>query len=133
MRYLSILIFCTLCPSIASARGSPAPRDEPARRGGSPGSSAPPRWVVAAGSPAARRAEGRGQSGDLRPRPLAAGSGLTVDAFMADSMVKRGQQVTLLASAGGLEVRANGLALSDGGSADRVRVQNLASQLVVTP
>jgi len=64
-------------------------------------------------------------------RPLAAGSVLTVDAFMADAMVKRGQQVTLLASAGGLEVRANGRALSDGGSADRVRVQNLASQLVV--
>jgi flagellar basal body P-ring formation protein FlgA len=64
-------------------------------------------------------------------RPLAAGSVLTADAFQADTVVKRGQQVTLLASAGGIEVRAVGRALSDGQAASRVRVQNLSSQLVV--
>lgn len=64
-------------------------------------------------------------------RSLGAGSVLTVDAMQDDAMVKRGQQVTLLASAGGLEVRASGRALSDAPAAGRVRVQNLTSQTVV--
>jgi len=64
-------------------------------------------------------------------RPLPAGTVLTVDVFDEDAVVKRGQQVTLLASAGGLEVRATGRALNDGHVAGRVRVQNLASQRVV--
>jgi len=64
-------------------------------------------------------------------RPLPAGSTLTADVFEEDALVKRGQQVTLLASAGGLEVRAFGRALTDGRAAGRVRVQNLSSQKVV--
>ncbi len=64
-------------------------------------------------------------------RPLGAGSVLTPDAFVADTVVKRGQQVTLLASVGGIEVRATGRALNDAQAAGRVRVQNLASQMVV--
>lgn len=64
-------------------------------------------------------------------RPLAAGSVLSADAFEADVLVKRGQQVTLLAALSGIEVRAPGRALSDGRAAGRVKVQNLTSQLVV--
>ena len=51
--------------------------------------------------------------------------------MLADTVVKRGQQVTLLASVGGIEVRATGRALNDAQAAGRVRVQNLASQMVV--
>jgi flagellar basal body P-ring formation protein FlgA len=70
-------------------------------------------------------------TGRTLKRPLGAGSVLTADAFDEDALVKRGQQVTLLAAVEGLEVRATGRALSDGRAAGRVRVQNLASQLVV--
>jgi len=64
-------------------------------------------------------------------RPLPAGSVLVADVFEEDAVVKRGQQVTLLASVSGVEVRATGRALADGRPASRVRVQNVASQLVV--
>jgi flagella basal body P-ring formation protein FlgA len=64
-------------------------------------------------------------------RTLSPGSALTVDVMQDDTVVKRGQQVTLLASAGGLEVRAPGRALTDAPAAGRVRVQNLSSQQVV--
>lgn len=64
-------------------------------------------------------------------RTLGAGSVVTVDAMLDDAAIKRGQQVTLLAAVGGLEVRAMGRALSDAPAAGRVRVQNLASQMVV--
>jgi flagellar basal body P-ring formation protein FlgA len=64
-------------------------------------------------------------------RPLPAGSVLTADAFEEMALVKRGQQVTLLAALGGIEVRATGLALADARAASRVRVQNMSSQRVV--
>jgi flagellar basal body P-ring formation protein FlgA len=63
--------------------------------------------------------------------PIAQGNALTVDMLAADVLVKRGQRVTLLASAGGFEVRAQGEALADSGAGGRVRVQNLASHQVV--
>lgn len=64
-------------------------------------------------------------------RTLGAGSVLTADVMQDDAAIKRGQQVTLLASVGGLEVRAPGRAMSDAPAAGRVRVQNLSSQTVV--
>jgi flagella basal body P-ring formation protein FlgA len=64
-------------------------------------------------------------------RNLPAGTALTDDALAVDLLVKRGQQVTLLASVGGIEVRAVGKALADGGSMDRIRVQNLNSARIV--
>ena len=64
-------------------------------------------------------------------RPLGAGAALTVDAMVPDLVVKRGQQVTLLASVGGLEVRAAGVAMSDAPSAGRVKVQNISSSRIV--
>jgi len=57
----------------------------------------------------------------------AAGTALTVDLLVADVLIRRGQHVTLIASAGGLEVRAQGQALADAQPNGRVQVLNLAS------
>ena len=64
-------------------------------------------------------------------RPLPAGAVLTADALDADFIVKQGEQVTLAASASGIEVRAAGKALENGREGARIRVQNLASLKVV--
>ncbi|HUL45744.1 MAG TPA: flagellar basal body P-ring formation chaperone FlgA [Steroidobacteraceae bacterium] len=64
-------------------------------------------------------------------RPLPAGTALTADAMLADLIVRQGQEVTLIASAPGVSVRATGKALQDGREGARVRVQNLASLKVV--
>lgn len=70
-------------------------------------------------------------SGRTLKRPLGAGAALTADAMMADSLIRRGQQVTLLAAAGGMEVRARGVAISDAPVAGRVKAQNLSSGRIV--
>jgi flagellar basal body P-ring formation protein FlgA len=64
-------------------------------------------------------------------RPLPMGTTLTVDMFKVDMVIKHGQDVTLIASAGGIEVRATGRALSDAPGGARVKVQNLSSLKVV--
>ncbi|HID81001.1 MAG TPA: flagellar basal body P-ring formation protein FlgA [Chromatiales bacterium] len=46
-------------------------------------------------------------------------------------MVRRGQTVTLLAEAGGIQVRMNGMAMSDGAKGKLVRVRNLGSKRIV--
>jgi flagella basal body P-ring formation protein FlgA len=64
-------------------------------------------------------------------RPLPMGTTLTMDMFKPDLVVKHGQEVTLVASAGGIEVRATGRALADGAGGTRLKVQNLSSLKVV--
>jgi flagella basal body P-ring formation protein FlgA len=64
-------------------------------------------------------------------RSLPSGAALTADVLAPDFLVRKGQQVTLLAAAGGFEVRAYGRALSDGHNGARVRAQNLSSLKVV--
>jgi flagellar basal body P-ring formation protein FlgA len=64
-------------------------------------------------------------------RALPAGAVLTADMFVADFIVRQGQEVTLVASLHGIEVRASGKVLQDGRAGSRVRVQNLASARVV--
>ena len=64
-------------------------------------------------------------------RSLPAGTALTADAMLADLIIHQGQEVTLIASAPGVSVRATGKALQDGREGARVRVQNLASLKVV--
>jgi flagella basal body P-ring formation protein FlgA len=59
------------------------------------------------------------------------GTALTVDLLMADILIKRGQRVTLVANAGGIEVHAQGEAVADATATGRVRVQNLSSRKVV--
>lgn len=61
----------------------------------------------------------------------APGTAITVDLLAADVLVRRGQRVTLIARAGGLEVRAQGEALSDATPDGRVRVLNVNSREVV--
>jgi flagella basal body P-ring formation protein FlgA len=54
-----------------------------------------------------------------------------VELLVPDVVVRRGQQVTLVAANGGIEIRAQGLVLADAGAADRVRVQNVSSLKVI--
>jgi flagellar basal body P-ring formation protein FlgA len=60
-----------------------------------------------------------------------AGTPLSADLLTRDLVVKRGQQVLLVFDAHGLAVEAPGLALADGGTADRIRVQNTTSLKIV--
>jgi flagella basal body P-ring formation protein FlgA len=64
-------------------------------------------------------------------RSLPLGALLTVDTLTRDLMIKRGQEVFLVFGDSGLAVRAPGIALADGGAADRIRVQNRTSLKVV--
>ena len=64
-------------------------------------------------------------------RGLPAGALLSVDALARDLLVKRGQEVALVFGSNGIAVRAPGIALADGGMADRIRVQNRTSLKVV--
>lgn len=59
------------------------------------------------------------------------GTALTVDMLIEDVLVRHGQRVTLVASIGGLEVRAPGEAITDAGPDGRVRVLNLNSRRIV--
>ncbi len=70
-------------------------------------------------------------AGRTLKRPLGAGAALTAEVMADELIVKRGQHVTLLAAAGGLEVRAAGVALNDAAAAGRVRVQNISSNRIV--
>jgi flagella basal body P-ring formation protein FlgA len=70
-------------------------------------------------------------AGRTLKRPLGAGAAVTADAMVADSLIKRGQQVTLLAAVGGMEVRARGVAMNDAPAAGRVKAQNLSSGRIV--
>jgi flagella basal body P-ring formation protein FlgA len=64
-------------------------------------------------------------------RPLALGTTLTIDMLKPDMVIRHGQDVTLIASAAGIEVRAAGRALADGANGARLKVQNLSSLKVV--
>jgi flagella basal body P-ring formation protein FlgA len=64
-------------------------------------------------------------------RALAAGTPLTADELVPDVLVKRGQNVTLLAASGPFEIRAQGQALTDGSENQRIRVQNTSSRKIV--
>lgn len=70
-------------------------------------------------------------SGRRLKRALPAGAPLTADVLVPDVLVRRGQQVTLLAASGPFEIRAQGLALSEGAANERVRVRNAASLKIV--
>jgi len=69
--------------------------------------------------------------GRLTRRPLPQGTAVTADALSAALLIHRGQDVTLMASAGGIQVRAPGRALADAAASQRLRVQTLESLKVV--
>lgn len=62
-------------------------------------------------------------------RPVAEGATLSQPMLKAPKIVKRGQQVTLVAQSdnGALQVKMAGKALADGAAGDRISVQNLSS------
>jgi flagella basal body P-ring formation protein FlgA len=64
-------------------------------------------------------------------RPIAGGELLALELLGPANLIHRGQHVVLLAHAGGLEVRMNGVALGDGRASQRIKVQNESSQRVI--
>jgi flagella basal body P-ring formation protein FlgA len=63
--------------------------------------------------------------------PMSAGAVLHDSDLLTDFMVRQGEQVTLVASAGGIRVRASGVALQDGRYGALIRVQNRSSLKVI--
>lgn len=64
-------------------------------------------------------------------RPVALGEALSADALLIAPVVRRGQQLTLLAHTSGMDVRVTVVALADGKPDERIRVQNPSSLRVV--
>lgn len=73
----------------------------------------------------------QGLKGKRLRRALPAGTALRADMLLPEVLIRRGQRVTLLAQAGGLQVRAPGKALAEGSAEQRIQVQNLSSLRVV--
>src|SRR6185437_6053895 len=63
--------------------------------------------------------------------PLPAGAVLMAQDLLPDFLVHQGEQVTLVATADGFQVRAAGVALQDGRYGALIRVQNMSSSRVV--
>jgi flagella basal body P-ring formation protein FlgA len=87
------------------------------------------RVLAGLGSPYVARVEEL--AGRQTRRALPEGTAVTADALNAALLIHRGQDVTLLTSLGGIEVRAPGRAMTDASASQRLRVQNLASLKVV--
>lgn len=64
-------------------------------------------------------------------RSVRVGTVLTPSMLRQPLAVRRGDQVTITASAGALEVRAKGTAMADGARGDRIGVRNSSSRRVV--
>lgn len=64
-------------------------------------------------------------------RPLAAGEILAGDLLAPALLVKRGQQVTVVAELSGIAVRASLLAMTDGAAGERIQARNPLSGRVV--
>jgi flagella basal body P-ring formation protein FlgA len=61
-------------------------------------------------------------------RRLASDTPLTTNLIRKPKIIKRGQQVSIIARSGGMEVRMMGKALEHGAVGERIRVQNLRSK-----
>jgi flagella basal body P-ring formation protein FlgA len=70
-------------------------------------------------------------SGKRLKRDLSAGTALSPGMFEPEMLIRRGQQVTVIAMVAGIEVRTQAVALSDGSASSRIRVKNLNSAKVV--
>ena len=69
--------------------------------------------------------------GKVLRRPLLTDAVVTADSLDEPRLVRRDEQVTLLAEGTGIEVRMMGQALADGSSGELIRVRNLLSKRVV--
>jgi flagella basal body P-ring formation protein FlgA len=62
---------------------------------------------------------------------LTAGRIITPQVLQADNIIRRGQSVTLIATAGGINVTMSGKSLMDGALNQRIRAENLSSGRVI--
>lgn len=76
-------------------------------------------------------APGAAIAGKQLSRAVAAGAALSPADLAAAFAIRRGQQVTLVGHAGGLEVRARGKALADAAIDQRVSVENSSSKRII--
>ena len=70
-------------------------------------------------------------TGQRLRRAVALGEALSADALLSAIVVQRGQELTLLAHASGMDVRVKVVALADGRPQERIRVQNTSSHHVI--
>ena len=70
-------------------------------------------------------------AGQRLKRDLPAGTILSPAMLQPALLIRRGQQVTVVAMVAGIEVRTQAIALSDGSASSRIRVKNLNSAKVV--
>lgn len=63
--------------------------------------------------------------------PLAVGRVIPARSLKLEKVVRRGEQIILVAQAGSMEVRMNGTALDDASVGDKVKVKNSSSERVV--
>lgn len=84
---------------------------------------APRRQDLAAAAPGALTDPAQALGRKLR-YPLGPGAVLNAGVLEATPVVRRGQSVTIVSGTGGIEVRARGEALGDGGPGQSVRVRN---------
>ncbi|MBT8440366.1 MAG: flagellar basal body P-ring formation protein FlgA, partial [Gammaproteobacteria bacterium] len=77
--------------------------------------------------PAGYIEDDRGIGMELKRR-LSRGVPLTINMLRKPIIIKRGQQVSIIATTGRMEVRMPGKALAHGAAGDRIRVMNLKSK-----
>lgn len=70
-------------------------------------------------------------AGQLAKRTIAAATVITPNMLAAPKLVKRGEQVSIIAESGPLTIRSAGKALGDGTSGDLVKVRAQGSQRVI--
>ena len=64
-------------------------------------------------------------------RPLGMGAVFSPEIIEAAPLIRRGEQVTLLAETQGMQIRASGKALKDGAEGAVIQVRNLSSQRII--
>ena len=64
-------------------------------------------------------------------RPLRMGEILDTNALKRPTLVRRGEQVQVVAESGGIRVSSKGTALEDGARGDRIRIKNMTSKRVI--
>ncbi len=66
--------------------------------------------------------------GKVAKRPLASRTVLGLQALSTPPLIRRGQQIVILATIPGVDVRMQGTALKDGAKGDRITVRNVLSK-----
>jgi len=69
--------------------------------------------------------------GKVLTRPVSAGQPVSTAFLTGNRLVRRGQNVTLVAESGSIAVRMAGTAMMDGGEGDRIKVKNATSKRIV--